>query len=134
MSNKLNVGDVIRTYMALREQKAEIEGSVKEQVKTIKEKMTKLESYLKLKMDEDGLTSFKSEYGTAFMTTNDYANVADWDEVVQFAKENDAYDLFEKRISKNAVRGYIDLNKSVPPGINYGTRIDINIRKPTAKD
>lgn len=134
MSNKLNVGDVIRTYMGLREKKAELEGSVKEQVKVIKEKMDKLESYLKLKMDEDGLTSFKSEYGTAFMTTNDYANVADWDEVVQFAKENDAYDLFEKRISKNAVRGYIDLNKSVPPGINYGTRIDINIRKPTAKD
>lgn len=134
MTNKLNVGDVIRTYMALREKKAEIEGSVKEEVKAIKDKMTKLEAYLKLKMDEDGLTSFKSEYGTAFMTTNDYANVADWDEVVQFAKENDAYDLFEKRISKNAVRGYIEQNKSVPPGVNYGTRIDINIRKPTAKD
>jgi hypothetical protein len=135
MSNEnLTVGDVIRTYMNLRSKKEAIEGEVKEQVKEIKAKMSKLEAYLKTKMDSDGLTSFKSEWGTAFLTTNDYANVADWDEVVQFAKENDAYDLFEKRVSKNAVRGYIDLNKTIPPGINYGTRVDVNIRRAAAKD
>jgi len=135
MSNEnLTVGDVIRTYMNLRSKKDAIEAEVKDQVKEIKAKMSKLEAYLKTKMDADGLTSFKSDWGTAFLTTNDYANVADWDEVVQFAKENDAYDLFEKRVSKNAVRGYIDLNKTIPPGINYGTRVDVNIRRAAAKD
>jgi hypothetical protein len=24
--------------------------------------------------------------------------------------------------------------KSVPPGVNYGTRIEVNVRKPTAKE
>jgi Cft2 family RNA processing exonuclease len=134
MSDKQpTVGEVIKTYMALRDKKAELEAEVKEQVAEVKEKMTKLESYLKIKMDETGLNSFKSEHGTAFLTTTDYANVADWDEVVQFIKDNDAYDLFEKRVSKMAVRGYIDQNKTVPPGINYGTKLGVNIRKPTAK-
>ena len=131
---KLNVGDVIKTYMTLRRKKEEVEAQVKEQVKDIKEKMVKLESYLKVKMDEDGLTSFKSDHGTAFLTTTDYANVADWDEVVQFVKDNDAYDMFEKRISKMAVREYIDQNKLVPPGVNYGTKLSVNIRKATAKE
>lgn len=132
-NNEPTVGEVIKTYMALREKKTELEAEVKERVAEVKEKMNKLESYLKVKMDETGLTSFKSDYGTAFLTTTDYANVADWDEVVQFIKDNDAYDLFEKRVSKMAVRGYIDQNKTIPPGINYGTKLGVNIRKPTAK-
>lgn len=134
MSNtEPTVGEVIKTYMTLRDKKAEIEAEVKDKVAEIKEKMVKLESYLKTKMDENGLTSFKSDHGTAFLTTTDYANVADWDEVVQFIKDNDAYDLFEKRVSKTAVRGYIDQNNTVPAGVNYGTKLNVNIRKPTAK-
>jgi hypothetical protein len=58
--------------------------------------------------------------------------VADWDAMLSFVKENEAYDLFEKRVSKVAVRGYIEQTKTVPPGVNYGTRLDVNIRKPTA--
>jgi len=31
------------------------------------------------------------------------------------------------------VRGYIEQNKVVPPGVNYGTKLEVNVRKPTAK-
>lgn len=128
-----NVGDVIRTYMKLREQKAAIEAEVKEKVSGIKTKLDKLEAFLKTQMDAQGLTSFKSEYGTAFLTTTDYANVADWDVVLDFIKDTGAYDMLEKRISKIAVRGYIDANKAVPPGVTYGTKLEVNIRKAGAK-
>ncbi len=128
-----NVGDVIRTYMKLREQKAAIEAEMKDQVSSLKAKMEKLEAYLKTQMDAQGLTSFKSEYGTAFLTTTDYANVADWDVVLDFIRTNEAYDMLEKRVSKIAVRGYIEQAKAVPPGINYGTKLEVNIRKPGAK-
>jgi hypothetical protein len=128
-----NVGDVIRTYMKLREQKAAIEAEMKDQVASLKAKMEKLEAYLKTQMDAQGLTSFKSDYGTAFLTTTDYANVADWDVVLDFIRTNDAYDMLEKRVSKIAVRGYIEQAKAVPPGINYGTKLEVNIRKPGAK-
>ena len=128
-----NVGDVIRTYMKLRDQKAAIEGEVKERIADLKGKMEKLEAYLKTQMDAQGLTSFKSDYGTAFLTTTDYANVADWDAVLNFIRDNEAFDMLEKRVSKIAVRGYIESNKAVPPGITYGTKLEVNIRKPGAK-
>lgn len=131
--NVPNVGDVIRTYMKLRDQKAAIEGEVKERVADLKAKMEKLEAYLKTQMDAQGLTSFKSDYGTAFLTTTDYANVADWDAVLGFIRDNEAFDMLEKRVSKIAVRGYIEANKAVPPGITYGTKLEVNIRKPGAK-
>jgi hypothetical protein len=128
----VNVDDVISTYMKLRGQKDALEAEVKEKVSVIKSKMEKLESWIKEQADAQGVTSFKTRHGTAFLTTSDYANVADWDAMIAFVKENEAYDLLEKRVSKVAVRGYIDQTKAVPPGVNYGTRLDVNIRKPTA--
>ena len=52
---------------------------------------------------------------------------------LEFIKDNDAYDLLEKRVSKSAVRAYIEEDKAVPAGINYGTRIGVNVRKPANK-
>jgi hypothetical protein len=128
----INVDDVIATYMKLRNQKEAIEAEVKDQVVGIKAKMEKLEAWIKEQADAQGVTSFKTKHGTAFLTTTDYANVADWDAVLDFIRENEAYDMLEKRISKIAVRGYIDLNKAVPAGVNYGTKLEVNIRKPSA--
>lgn len=127
-----NVGDVIRTYMKLRDHKAAIEARAKDEVSTIKAKLEKLEGWIKTQADAQGVTSFKSEFGTAFLTTTDYANVADWDAVLNFIRENDAFDMLEKRVSKIAVRGYIESTKAVPPGITYGTKLEVNIRKPEA--
>jgi len=129
----VNVDDVVATYMKLRSQKESIEAEVKDQVSTLKAKMEKLEAWIKEQADIQGVTSFKTRHGTAFLTTTDYANVADWDAVLGFIRDNEAYDMLEKRISKVAVRGYIEQTKAVPPGVNYGTKLEVNIRKPAAK-
>jgi len=129
----VTVDAVIKKYMKLREKKALVEATIKEELDKIKADMTKLEAFLKAKLDADGLTSFKTEYGTAFLTTTDFANVENWDAVLRFIREEEAYDMLEKRVSKTAVRGYIEATKEVPPGVKYGTKLDINIRKPTAR-
>jgi|TARA_R110000787_G_scaffold1975_4_gene8217 hypothetical protein len=127
------VDQVIGAYMKLRLKKEAIEADAKANMKGLKEQMVKLEAWLKQKADEDGVTSFKTDSGTAFLTTTDFAAVGDWDAVLSFIRENEAYDMLEKRVSKMAVRGYIEANKSVPAGVNYGTKLDINIRKPALK-
>jgi hypothetical protein len=127
------VEQAIGAYMKLRAKKETIEAETKAKVADIKEGMNKLEAWLKAKADEDKVTSFKTAAGTAFLTTTEFANVADWDAMLNFVKENDAYDLLEKRVSKNAVRGYMDSMKAVPPGVNFGSKVDIQIRKPTHK-
>jgi hypothetical protein len=129
----ITVDAVIKQYMRLRDKKAAVEATVKLEVDKIKADMTKIEAWLKAKADADGVTSFKTDHGTAFLTTTDFANVENWDEVLRFIREQDAFDMLERRVSKTAVRGYIDANKEVPPGITYGTKLDINIRKPTAR-
>jgi len=129
----ITVDSVIGAYMVLRRNKEKIEAQAKVDVDKIKVDMGKIESWVKHQADTMGVTSFKTKHGTAFLTTTDYANVADWDAVLGYIRENGAYDMLEKRVSKTAVRGYIELNKVVPPGVNYGTKLEVNIRKPTAK-
>lgn len=129
----VKVDDVIATYMKLRNEKEAIEAEIKSQVAGLKAKMDKIEAWLKEQADAQGVTSFKGKHGTAFLTTTDYANVADWDAVLEFVKTNEAFDMLEKRVSKIAVRGYIERNKSVPAGVTYGTKIDVTVRKPTMK-
>jgi len=130
----LTVEQVVGTYMKLRRKKEALENQVKEDLADIKAKMTKLESWLMQKADEDGVTSFKTAAGTAFVTTTDFANVADWDAVLTFIREQEAFDMLEKRVSKTAVRAYMDETGEVPPGITYGSKLGINVRKPTGGD
>ena len=130
----LTVEQVVGTYMKLRRKKEALENQVKEDLADIKAKMTKLESWLMQKADEDGVTSFKTAAGTAFVTTTDFANVADWDAVLTFIREQEAFDMLEKRVSKTAVRAYMDETGEVPPGITYGSKLGINVRTPTGGD
>jgi len=129
----LTVDEVINTYLKLRKKKEAIEAETKDKVKGIKDNMAKLEGWIKEQADTQGVKSFKTDHGTDFLTTTDFAQVADWDSVLEYIKNNDAFDMLEKRVSKTAVRGYIEKNKTVPSGVNYGTRIDVNVRKPVAK-
>jgi hypothetical protein len=129
----VTIDEVVATYIKLRNKKDAIEAETKDRVKGIKEKLEQIEAWVKEQADVQGVTSFKTKHGTAFLTTTDYANVADWDSVLEFIRENEAFDMLEKRISKIAVRGYIEANKEVPPGVNYGTKLEVNIRKPAVK-
>lgn len=129
----MTVDDVVALYVRLRDEKSEIKRKAEEATAALDAKLDKLEAWVKIKADEQGVTSFKTKHGTAFLTTVDYASVEDWGAMVSFVKENDAFDMFEKRVSKTAVRGYIEANKAVPSGVTYGTRIEVNVRKPTKK-
>jgi hypothetical protein len=133
MTKQLTVDQVIEGYMKLRLKKEAAEAKVKAELATISQQMDKLEAWLQQQAEAQGVTSFKTPHGTAFLQTVDFANVADWDATLKFIRDNEAFDMLERRVSKSAVRAYIDETKQVPPGINYGTRINVNVRKPTAK-
>lgn len=129
----VTVDEVVAAYIKLRLKKEQMEAEVKAETKKIVEKMDKFEAWLKEQADAQGVTSFKTKHGTAFLKTTDYTNVENWDAVLAFILENNAFDLLNKAVSKVAVRGYIEANKAVPPGVNYGTKIEVEVRKPATR-
>lgn len=132
--SEVNIDKVVAKYVKLRDEKAAIEAEAKERSAALKEKMIILDAYIREEAEKQGVTSFKTKHGTAYVTTTDFATVADWDAVLNFVKENEAYDLLERRVSKSAVRGYLEETKEVPAGINYGTKLSVGIRRPSKKE
>ena len=133
MATEPTIGNVISTYITLRGQKEAIEAETKDSISSIKEKMGKLEAWIQTKADEMGVTSFKTDAGTAFLATSDYASVADWDAVLDFVKANDAWYMLTKGVNKKQVREHIDAHGAVPPGVNFGTKINVSVRRPSKK-
>lgn len=127
----VKIEDVIKAYMTLRIQKEEVERIAKEQVLGFKANMERIEAYLLQRMEEDGVSSFKTPYGTAFATESEFASVADWMEVVEYVKAQDAFHLLEKRVSKTAIRTWMNEGNALPPGVNWTVKRDVNIRKPS---
>lgn len=129
----ITVDQAIAAYMKLRAKKSEVEAKIKADIDKLKADMDKIEKWIKSQADDMGVTSFKTKHGTAFLSTTDYANVESWDATLSFIKEQGAFHMLEKRVNKTAVREYIEQNRAVPPGVNYGTKIEVSIRKPTTK-
>lgn len=125
---------VIATYVKLRGKKEELEASVKEEVGALRDKMSKLEAWIQAKADETGVKSFKTDAGTAFLTHTDYASVADWDATLDWVKRHEAWDVLTKGVSKAAVREHMQAEGEVVPGVTFGTKITVGVRRPTRKE
>jgi len=127
--SKVTVDAAVAAYLRLRHEKEELEREMEERINAVKTNMAKLEAWMQQFLDETGQTSAKTKEGTVFITTTDYARVENWDDILDFIKNREAFDLLEKRVSKKAVRGYIDADGSVPPGVSYGSKISVNVRR-----
>ena len=46
-----------------------------------------------------------------------FPSVTDWQALVEYIKENDAWHLFQKRLSSTAFNEICEITGSVPPGV-----------------
>jgi hypothetical protein len=125
----MNYEQAADRYMQVRKELDALEREYKERKAAIKEKQIVLENWFTAKAQEDGLSTIKTNSGTAYWSTHHSATVASREDLFQFCKENEAWDLLEARASKTAVRSYIESAGEPPPGVNYKSVSVFNFRK-----
>ncbi len=125
----MNIDDVIRGYVKLRDEKEDLERKHKEELAPVRERMQKIEAWLQNQLQEQGLTNFKGESGTAFLQEASSATVADWDATLDFIKKNGAWELLERRVSKTVVQDFIESTGDIPPGVSYKRETVVRIRR-----
>lgn len=121
----------VKLYRALQAKIDDIEAAAQAQTAELKNKQHAIEMWISQKSLEDGVDSFKTEFGTAFFQTSDYCSVADWDSTFNWIKASDKWDVLTKGVNKTAVREIIKETGAVPPGLNYGTKRVLHVRKPS---
>lgn len=126
---------LVGKYVELRDRRSKLKKEFEAQDKEIKDMMEKIEDVLHKALIESGEKSKSTNYGIVFKTTKDYANVADWEAVLNFIDENKAWGLLERRVSKNEVKSLMEpdeagkFTKPPPPGINFVQVETVGIRR-----
>jgi hypothetical protein len=131
----MNLDQFTAKYVELRDRRKILKKEYEAADGELKLMMEKIEAKLREMLDAQNMTSAKTAHGTVFKTHKEYATVADWDAILAFVKENDAYDMFEKRISKTAVRDRMQQDDkgnylyAPPPGVNFSRIETVQIRR-----
>lgn len=126
--SKPKIDAVVAAYIKLRRGKEEIKARHKEELAPINDQMQKLENWLHRELLAQGVDSFKTKMGTAFVQKNTSVTVAEWDVTLPFIQEHELWDMLEARVSKSAVQDYIESTKEVPPGVNVRVEEVVRVR------
>jgi len=121
---------LLQLYIATDDEVSRIE---RELIAPLKARMVDIKRVVAAKMEAEGEQTSNTPHGTAYFVEKDFASVADETAFFEFVQLKGAWDLMEKRAAKLAIRAFIEETKGVPPGINYGTKRELNVRRPTSK-
>lgn len=120
----MNTEQLISAYIKLRDAKQELTAKHREELAPYNERLGKIEGIIQLKLQEDGLSSFKTKSGTAFTSTKTSYKIDSLEEVWEYAKENNLPELFERKLN-NSVASEI----GEVPGAVRETFLKIMVRR-----
>ena len=121
--------DVVQAYIELRNQRDQFVAKHKEDLKDYNEKLDKMEAWFLAKMSADKVKHCGTAAGTVYMVTKEAASVVDMDAMLDYIQENNAWHLLEKRVSTRGVRELLEEGHPLPPGVNWFTKLDVNVRR-----
>ena len=126
----MKMDTLVERYIGLRDQKKEIVDAHKLRIAELDGTLDKIEAVLLKTFGETGIESVNTTAGTAYISSRTSATVADWDIFLAHVKANNAFELIERRCSKDAVAQYKAANEDLPPGVNWSEERTVNVRRP----
>lgn len=131
----MRVDDLVDQYIQIRDDLGDKRKLFKEQEETAKTHLAELEARILEISNSTGVNSFKTDFGTAFRTTKDYARVAPGsrEELDAWVLKTGKTQVFTSHLSKVAIKELMETDGLNPAdaGIDYIMEDVIQIRKPT---
>lgn len=126
---QIRVDEVIAKYISLRDQKDTIAAQAKAQTQEIDKQLDLIGAWLLNEANTQGVTSLACDIGTAFVKETDFAGVQNWDQTLDFIRANGMWQMLKKDVAKGAVKEFIEANGVPPPGVNWGSKKEIQVRR-----
>lgn len=121
-----------RVYRKIRDRIQVLTKEYENSVEELKTQQEEIKNAMKDQMLALGSSSIKTPEGTIILSQKTRYYTDDWDSFKEFVVENDALDLFEKRIHQGNMVTFLEDNPGlVPAGLNSMSHYDISVRKPT---
>jgi hypothetical protein len=130
MSKQQKIDERVRQYVACRDEIDKVEKRHKEELEPLQNLQKVLAGILQQFLDDTGVDSIKTEYGTAYATTRFSAALADPEAFMQHVIQNNSFELLDKRANVTAVKDYVKEHNTTPPGVNLSSITSIGVRRP----
>jgi len=124
----MNIEAIVAHYVTLRDTVAEIEADAKAKAAPLKADMQTIEAALLKHMQSGGVQNLKTAAGTAYISEKTSATVEDWDALLEYVLETEAFELLERRVSKTAYAERL-ASGTPPPGVMYTSMLGVNCRR-----
>lgn len=125
-----SAGQLASVYIKIRTKRAEIKSAYEAEDAALQEQMDSIEAEMLEKCKAEDADSIKTPYGTIIRSIKQRFWPADWDAYKKFCHDNDALDLFEKRVHQTNMATWIEEHPdNLPPGLNVDRRYACSVRK-----
>jgi len=129
MVTEINFGKWVEQFVALRDKLAEFDEMARQKRKEIVDVMTLVENQIMAALDATGQESARTDAGTASITLKHYASCSDPDAFIDFVRENDAWELMERRAASIPCRTWAEEHGQLPPGVKINSVRGIGVRR-----
>jgi hypothetical protein len=121
---------LVKAYIKLRDARALLKSEYEAEDEKLLDKIATIEGRLLEFCKETGAEGVRTPFGTASRVVKERWFTNDWDSFRRFVKDNDALDLFEKRIHQGAMKEFLELNPDLrPEGLNVHREYAVVVRK-----
>jgi hypothetical protein len=130
MDEDISASKLSSIYLKIRDARSALKEKYVEDDKELEVQMDVVEAKLLEICKATDADSIKTQVGTVMrrVATRYWTN--DWDSMYNFVKENDAYGLFEKRISQTNMKQFLEENPDkFPPGMLLDSQYKITVRR-----
>lgn len=125
-----SIEKIVAVYIKIRNAKEDLTRDYDAKIADLDEQMKVLKQKLLDISKETGVTSFKTDHGTAYRTIKNRYWTNDWESFYGFMREQGAMELLEKRIHQTNMREFLEDHPEVhPPGLNVDQEYEITIRR-----
>ena len=130
MEEDISASKLSSIYLKIRDARSDLKAKYEEEDKQLEAQMDVIEAKLLEICKATDADSIKTQAGTVMrrVATRYWTN--DWDSMYNFVKENDAYGLFEKRISQTNMKQFLEENPDkFPKGMLLDSQYKITVRR-----
>ena len=123
------IDDLVRKYIALRDKKATLAAEIKAKLEPIDRGLALAEAAILQHLQAVGGESIRTPNGTAYKTTRVSCTVQEWEPLLAWIQENNAWEMLDKRVNKTGVESYKEEHNDLPPGVKWDEAVTVNVRR-----
>ena len=127
---KVSVEKLTRTYIKIRDRRAQLSAKFKEEDEGLKAQQDKVKRALLDYCKEQDVESVRTSAGLFYRSVKKRYWTSEWESMHKFILEHEVPEFLDKRLNQTNVKQFLEENPDLlPPGLNVDSEYAISVRK-----